>query len=192
METRQNSPPERGRGPRSGGGADRRVSHRTVGASHSNTRQARALRRTMTLPEVLLWQQLRHHPGGFRFRRQYPCHGFVIDFASLERRVAIEIDGEAHARGDRPERDARRDAVLAEFGFETLRIAARDVLANLEGVVAHILSTCSARPLHHSRLRGNGPPSRSGEELILPGTGRGTSEAGGGVDGMSNCRDLNA
>ena len=161
------NPPRNGEGdqPQAGGGVERRrVRHRAVGAQPANIRQARQLRRTMTLPEVLLWQQLRGRGDGLRFRRQYPCQGYVIDFACLERRLAIEIDGLSHSMGDRPERDARRDAVLADAGYDTLRIAARDVLDNLEGVLTHILTTCAARPLHHPRLRGDGSPPRSGEE----------------------------
>ena len=173
MDATQN-PPRNGEGATAGavtqvklgGGAEaRRACHRTVGARPANIRTARHLRRTMTLPEVLLWQQLRGRGDGLRFRRQYPCQGYVIDFACLERRLAIEVDGEAHSFGDRPVRDARRDAVMAEAGYATLRIAARDVLGNLEGVLTHILSTCAGRPLHHPRLRGDGPPPRSGEDF---------------------------
>ena len=166
MDATQN-PPRNGEGdqPPAGGGVERRrVRHRTVGARSANIRQARQLRRTMTLPEVLLWQQLRGRGDGLRFRRQYPCQGYVIDFACLERRLAIEIDGEAHSFGDRPVRDSRRDAVMAEAGYDTLRIAARDVLKDLNSAVTHILTTCAARPLHHPRLRGDGSPPRSGEE----------------------------
>ena len=148
-----------------GGGAEaRRACHRTVGARPANIRTARQFRREMSLPEVLLWQQLRGRPEGLRFRRQYPCQGYVIDFACLERRLAIEIDGLSHSMGNRPERDVRRDAVMAEAGYDTLRIAARDVLKDLNSAVTHILTTCAGRPLHHPRLRGDGPPPRSGEE----------------------------
>ena len=166
MDATQN-PPRNGEGdqPQAGGGVEcRRVRHRTVGARSANIRQARQLRRTMTLPEVLLWQQLRGRGDGLRFRRQYPCQGYVIDFACLERRLAIEIDGEAHSFGDRPVRDARRDAVMAEAGYATLRIAARDVLKDLDGAVTYILATCAGRPLHHAALR-RGPPPRSGEDF---------------------------
>jgi very-short-patch-repair endonuclease len=89
--------------------------------------------------------------------------GYVVDFACLERRLAIEIDGEAHSIGDNPRRDRIRDGVLAEAGFKTLRIAARDVLDNLEGVLTLILTTCGYRPLHHDAAR-RGPPPRSGED----------------------------
>ena len=162
----QLNPPRNGEGDHAqhGGGAGAvRVRHRTVGASDANVRFARDLRRKLTLPEVVLWQQLRKRPGGLRFRRQFPCRTYVIDFACLERRLAIEVDGEAHSMGDRPLRDARRDRVLAQAGFRTLRIAARDVLANLEGVLTPILTTCADRPLHHSALP-SGPPPRSGED----------------------------
>jgi very-short-patch-repair endonuclease len=118
----------------------------------------------MTLPEVLLWQLLRKRPAGLKFRKQFPFRGFVVDFACLGRRLAIEIDGEVHSMGDIPQKDARRDALLAEAGFETLRIAAKDVLNNLEGVLTLILHTCENRPLHHDASR-RGPPPRSGEDL---------------------------
>jgi very-short-patch-repair endonuclease len=142
----------------------KRIKHRTVGAADDNIRFARKLRRRMTLPEVVLWQQLRLRPGGFRFRRQFPFNGYVLDFACLERRLAIEIDGEVHSMGDLPSRDAKRDARLVEGGFETIRIAARNVLDNLEAVLTLILHTCENRPLHRSAAP-NGPPPRCGEEL---------------------------
>ena len=159
------NPPRNGEGDHAqhGGGAERRVRHRTVGSSNANIHCARDLRRQMTLPEVLLWQQLRKRPTGLRFRRQFPCLGYVIDFACLERRLAIEVDGEAHLMGTNPLRDRIRDDRLAVVGFQTLRIAARDVLDNLEGVMSHILTTCANRPLHHDAAR-RGPPPRSGEE----------------------------
>ncbi len=164
MATLQN-PPRNGEGDqvKPGGGAERRTLHRTVGASQANVRFARQLRRKLTLPEVILWQHLRQRPAGFRFRRQFPCRGYIADFACLERRLVIEVDGEVHSMGNRPHRDAIRDGVIAEAGFRTLRIAARDVLRNLEGVLALITVACVGRPLHHSAAL-NGPPPRSGED----------------------------
>jgi very-short-patch-repair endonuclease len=117
----------------------------------------------MSLPEALLWQQLRQRPGGFKFRKQCPRHPFVIDFACLETRLGIEVDGEAHGRGDRPERDEERDAYLRKAGFTMVRIPAREVLRNLEGVVIGIVAECRALgPRHRSS---DGPPPRSGEDL---------------------------
>jgi very-short-patch-repair endonuclease len=119
----------------------------------------------MSLPEVLLWQQLRQRPGGFKFRKQFPQEHYVIDFACLEARLGIEVDGEAHDRGDRPQRDVARDARLRELGFTMMRIPAREVLGNLEGVLLGIVERCrTPRPLHHDAAR-RGPPPRSGEDL---------------------------
>ena len=71
----------------------------------------------MTLPEGLLWQLLRKRPGGFKFRRQHPLTPYVADFYCPAAKVVIEIDGEAHNMGDRPQHDARRDSWLRERGF---------------------------------------------------------------------------
>ncbi|MDQ8757733.1 DUF559 domain-containing protein [Sphingosinicella sp. LHD-64] len=124
--------------------------------------KARKLRRNLTLPEGLLWRELRKRQTGFRFRKQHPAGPFVLDFACLEAKLAIEIDGEVHDRGGRPVRDHTRDEWLANQGFRTLRIPAREVLKDIGAVVTHILTQC--RPLHHDAAR-RGPPPRSGEEL---------------------------
>ena len=75
------------------------------------------------------------------------------------------MDGEGHRLGDRPKRDAARDALLRREGFRVMRIAARDVLHDLNAVRQFIVATCTeAGPHHHSAVL-SGPPPRSGEEL---------------------------
>src|SRR5687767_11499347 len=104
-------------------------------------RRAKQLRREMSLPEVLLWQQLRKLQTGYKWRKQHPVGPYYLDFYCDRAKLCIEIDGEAHARGDRPQRDARRDAWLATGGVLTLRIPAVEVLENLEGVLTFISAT---------------------------------------------------
>jgi len=131
-----------------------------VAANFGNFRE---LRRKMSLPEVLLWQQLRKRPNGLKFRRQFPVGEMTVDFACLECRLIIEIDGEGHSFGDQPRRDAARDALLRREGFRVLRIAARDVLRDVEAALGYIVSACSdVDPLHRPSA---GPPPRAGEEL---------------------------
>jgi very-short-patch-repair endonuclease len=126
-------------------------------------KRARSLRRQMSLPEVVLWQVLRTRPNGLKFRRQFPIRQITVDFVCLECRVAIEVDGEGHNRGDRPRRDAARDAMLRREGFHVLRIAAREVLKDMDAVLRFIVDSCEGvGPLHQ---RAAGPPPRSGEEL---------------------------
>jgi len=92
----------------------------------------------MSLPEVLLWQELRKRPGGMRFRHQHPAGPYVLDFFCAKHRLAVEVDGEAHGCGERQERDAVRDAWLGAQGVRVLRVPAVEVLSDLEGVVRHI------------------------------------------------------
>ena len=126
--------------------------------------KARKLRREMSLPESLLWRELRARPGGLKFRRQHPSGAYVLDFFCNDAHLAIEIDGESHGMGDRPARDAARDVWFAKAGIATLRISAREVLADLGAVVQGVVATCTERlPLHHPA---GGPPPRDklGEE----------------------------
>jgi very-short-patch-repair endonuclease len=102
---------------------------------------AKQLRRQMSLPELLLWRELRSRPGGLRFRRQHPAGPYVLNFFCPAYRLAVEVDGEAHGRGDRPDRDAARDEWLRSAGVCVLRIPARLILSDLESCVRHIVVT---------------------------------------------------
>ena len=107
-------------------------------------RHARRLRRTMSLPEVLLWRELRKKPNDLQYRRQHPAGPYVLDFFCATTNVAI-VDGEAHSRGDQPLKDTLRDDWLKEQGIRVMRIAAQDVLENLDGVIQLIESTFDVR-----------------------------------------------
>ena len=109
----------------------------------------------MTLPEVLLWQQLRGSPRGIRFRKQHAADDFVLDFFCARANLAIEVDGAAHDMGDRPARDEARDAWLAERRIETLRLPAGDVLADPVAVAEGIIALARER----MAAMGKAPPS---------------------------------
>jgi very-short-patch-repair endonuclease len=113
--------------------------------SQSGQRNAERLRETMTPPEIALWLALRRNDAGLRFRRQHAAGDYVLDFYCAPARLAIEVDGEAHNRGDRPLRDAVRDDWLAAQDTHVLRYAAGDVLTNLDGVVRDIVTIALAR-----------------------------------------------
>ena len=133
------------------------------GGGASTVTRARTLRKTMSLPEGLLWQRLRRRAAGARFRRQHPLGPYVLDFYCASARLAVEIDGVSHDAGDRPNRDERRDLFLATQGLRLVRIAARDVLADPDEVADRIAGL-AALPLH--RPAGGPPPHAShGEEL---------------------------
>jgi very-short-patch-repair endonuclease len=156
MMAATNNPPRDGEGDRAerGGGGSQSL-RRPV------TYSARKLRKEMSLPEVLLWQELRGGKTGAKFRRQHPVGPYVADFYCSAARLIVEIDGEAHNRGARPERDAARDKFLSDAGYRVLRIAATDVLKNLDAVVQTI-SVETGSPLHRASAV---PLPASGEDL---------------------------
>jgi very-short-patch-repair endonuclease len=143
---------------------------------------AKRLRSAMLLPEVVLWNALRRNAIGHRFRRQHAAGNYISDFYCHAAALIIEVDGEAHERGDAPERDARRDAWFEAQGLFVLRVTARDVLADLDAVVRLIKAECDARAPSVS-LRS--PPPPGGEELderddTPPPRGEVARRAGGG------------
>ena len=67
----------------------------------TNIHFARSLRRRATYAEALLWRRLRDRQvDGVKFRRQYPIGEYVLDFYSVEHRLALEVDGSQHLSDD--------------------------------------------------------------------------------------------
>lgn len=85
----------------------------------------------MTEPEVLLWSFLKGRQTGVKFRRQVPIGRFIVDFASFERRLVIEVDGD-HQQA---EVDAVRDEWITSRGWRVERFWAADVFQDLDMVV---------------------------------------------------------
>ena len=125
--------------------------------------RAKSLRRAPSLPEALLWQQLRRSGLGVRFRHQHPAGPYILDFFCAPACLAVEVDGGAHDFGDRPAHDERRDRWLTAQGVTVMRVSATDVLENLDGVLVHIQAALSQRP-PPPPSGGPPPPISSGEE----------------------------
>lgn len=128
-----------------------------MSATDKAYKNARKLRRQLSLPERLLWTRLKGTEG--HFRKQHPIGDYVLDFYCASARLAIEVDGFAHDTGARPQRDEVRSKWLNGEGIEVLRIAAQDVLADPDAVADAILRLC-LEPLHHSALPSGSPPRR--------------------------------
>ncbi len=129
---------------------------------------ARVLRREMTTPERILWRALRDRAlAGAKFRRQLPLGPYVLDFAVLEQRLAIEIDGDTHAEPAHAAGDTQRTAWLVERGWRVLRFTNREVTENREGVLVVIGSALEHPhpcPLPQARDREPAPsPALAGE-----------------------------
>jgi very-short-patch-repair endonuclease len=108
----------------------------------------------MTDAERRLWYHLRAHRfAGHKFKRQVPVGSYVVDFACLNRKLIIELDGGQHAG---KAADKRRDAWLKMRGFELLRFWNNDALRNTDGVLELIMMALNERPSPGAL---NAPPS---------------------------------
>jgi very-short-patch-repair endonuclease len=107
--------------------------------------KARRLRREMSLPERLLWRELKGKAGGVKFRKQHPVGPFVLDFYCAAAKLGIEIDGIAHDMGDRSEGDSERDEFVRSQGIEVVRYPATEVLASAVDVAEAIIALCAER-----------------------------------------------
>jgi very-short-patch-repair endonuclease len=104
-------------------------------SANITVKRARALRREMTDPEVMLWSRLRKRLGdGVVFRRQHALGPYILDFFCPMARLAIEVDGAIHGEAEQAARDARRDAWLGSAGVEVYRVPASSVFRDLTGV----------------------------------------------------------
>jgi very-short-patch-repair endonuclease len=109
-----------------------------------NIRLARRLRQRETNFESELWRELRARRAmGLKFRRQHPVGPYVVDFACLEARLLIEIDGYWHTF--RKSEDAAREKVLRAAGFDIVRYDIEN-----ESADAHTIAEAIA---HEARVR---------------------------------------
>jgi len=97
---------------------------------------AKYLRSHITDTENKLWYHLRGHRfAGLKFKRQKPIGAYIVDFACMQQKLIIEVDGSQHLQS---ETDKQRDAWLNKQGFRVLRFNNNDVLLNLDAVLEAI------------------------------------------------------
>ena len=124
---------------------------------------ARVLRREMTDSERRLWSGIRSGQLGVKFRRQHPIGNYIADFACLDPRLIVELDGSQHQA--QQSHDARRDAFLRVQGFDVMRFGSNDPFVNFEGVLQALLNRVSelkaACPHPNLPPEGEGAQTRS-------------------------------
>jgi very-short-patch-repair endonuclease len=103
----------------------------------ARTKRARSLRSASPDAERKLWSVLRGRQfEGLKFRRQLPIDRYFADFACVELKLIIELDGGQHA--DQIAYDAERTQVLETRGWHVIRFWNNDVLENIDGVARAI------------------------------------------------------
>ncbi len=109
------------------------------GATAATIKTASNLRKNMTLPELILWKNLRdRNLFTTKFRRQHPINMFIVDFYCHECKLVIEIDGEIHLSPDKKDYDSKRTSELEKYGITVIRFTNNQVLYDLRNVLENI------------------------------------------------------
>ena len=101
--------------------------------------RARLLRKKATEPERILWRHLRNRNfAGYKFRRQHPFNGYVLDFYCPSAKLAIELDGGGHNYCVGQIHDRKRSQFLIRHGVLVLRFWNHQVRQELDSVLRAI------------------------------------------------------
>ncbi|KQU86899.1 hypothetical protein ASC78_04925 [Variovorax sp. Root318D1] len=121
--------------------------------------RARSLRTTPTDAESLLWYQLRDRRlANFKFRRQRAIGPYFADFACLEAKLIVELDGGQHVEA--AAYDESRTRFMEAQGFRVLRFWNNEVLAQTDAVRERILQVLLEGSPHPSPLPQAGEGAR--------------------------------
>ena len=113
----------------------------------------------MTLQEVKLWQHIRKEQLGVKFRRQVAINNkYIADFACLDKRLIIEVDGGQHCES---QSDIQRTFYLEKENFRIIRFWNNEIDKNLEGCLNFILEELNNTPLRPSDTS----PARGADKL---------------------------
>lgn len=128
----------------------RRAMHASDVPTSTPKARRRAPRSSHAQAETLLWRRLqRSRLPGRTFRRRQSVGPYVLDFYCPEARLAVALDDAAPAHDGGARRDVFRTAYLAAAGVRVLRVEDREVVRDLDGVLASIARCCAG---HASRV----------------------------------------
>ena len=114
---------------------------------------ARHLRKEQTYTEKLLWKYLDNRGMcGFKFRRQHPFYGFVLDFYCPEKQLGIEVDGSVH--NNLAEYDSQRQNIIEYHGIKILRFNNEDISTRIKYVLKSIKDVLIPSPQRGEGCRG--------------------------------------
>ncbi len=102
----------------------------------------------MTTHELELWRRLNRNQLGIHFRRQHPIGPFIVDFAAVNARLVVEVDGATH---EDLERESLRDRELSERGWRVMHFTNFDIEEALE-VVVEVIRRAVAQPAGSKKI----------------------------------------
>lgn len=79
-------------------------------------------------PEQFFMEVIKNEFQDKDYQKEYPFFKYSIDFAWVNKKLAIEIDGQQHQRDEKQKtRDLQKDKLLKENGWKLLRIKWKDM-----------------------------------------------------------------
>ena len=103
------------------------------------TKKARYLRNNSTLPEILLWNELkRGKMREYDFHRQKPILSYIVDFFCYPLMLAIEVDGESHNSKEAYQHDRLKQNRIETLGIKFIRFHNDSIKRDLENVLRTI------------------------------------------------------
>ncbi|QNK71113.1 endonuclease domain-containing protein [Variovorax sp. PAMC26660] len=129
--------------------------------------RARSLRTTPTDAEALLWYHLRdRRMADHKFRRQRSIGPYFADFACLEAKLIVELDGGQHV--DAAPYDGNRTRFLEAQGYRVLRFWNNEVLTQTDAVRERILQALQEDNPHPNPLPQAGEGARQDTRTEKP------------------------
>ncbi len=132
---------------------------------------AHSLRKAENAPEARLWLALKGRKlDGHKFRRQVPIGDYVADFACVDLRLVVELDGSQHIDN---QADRLRDDIMMRNGWSIVRFPSLHMLTQPETVIDTLLAICDGKlagPIsdHDFRLLPAKNPSSGPSGHLLP------------------------
>jgi len=91
------------------------------GAPQQVFQNAKELKANLTVPEKILWEELKKGKLGVKFRRQHPIDLYILDFYCHELKLSIELDGGYHLNQEQKILDEDRTKNLKKLGIKEIR-----------------------------------------------------------------------
>ena len=144
---------------------------------------AKENRKHPTEEESVMWEILKGHFDGYKFRRQHIIGDYIVDFVCLSKQLIIEIDGGYHLEEEQQKLDEQRTEFLNNQGFHVIRFANEEVIGNTPSVIKSIKASLNP----HSRgISASPQPSPQERELKSPLSG----DLGGLLEKKSKSKKL--
>ncbi|MGN6532350.1 MAG: leucine--tRNA ligase [Ginsengibacter sp.] len=126
---------------------------------------SRENRKEKTPAEDKLWQRLRNNQLGSKVRRQHVIDGFIIDFAFLNEKLLIEVDGDYHNDPEQKKYDDSQSEFLESLDYRIIRFTNDEIINHFQKVIERIKNELATPPL--SSRRGDGGEAKKSEALSI-------------------------